>query len=157
MVESMENGQLETSLTECCRGPPVSAEACNESCGAADSDGRVCQCGGRCEERGDCCLDHDRSNTSDNVIWTSYRIIEALSGNAEIFLQYARLGDYRCESVPISGLLAVRHLYMISSCPPGYQASQTGERCSRSHSQDYDYLSDVPVTSLNTGRVYRYN
>ena len=55
----------------------------------------------------------------------------------------------------ISGLLAVRQIYMISSCPPTYRDSQTAERCRRSPSQDYNYLSDIPVTSLNTGHVYR--
>ena len=55
----------------------------------------------------------------------------------------------------ISGLLAVRHIYMISSCPPGYRDRQTADRCRRSHAEDYNYLSDIPVTSLNTGHVYR--
>ena len=74
----------------------------------------------------------------------------------EILLKLARVGEYRCESVVISGLLAETQISMVSSCPPDYRDTQTAERCSRlSHRADYNYLSDIPVTSLNTGHVYR--
>ena len=55
----------------------------------------------------------------------------------------------------ISGLLAVKQILMISSCPPSYPDRQTASRCSRENTEDYNYLTDIPVTSLNTGHVYR--
>ena len=56
-----------------------------------------------------------------------------------------------------SGLLTSSHIYMVSSCPPGYQDRRTEARCRRKVSEDYTYTyhMDLPVASLQTGRVYR--
>ena len=60
---------------------PLKVTSCSESCVArsVEDKARVCQCGGGCEERGSCCLDHTRSHMSTNVRNTRYKLLLSIA------------------------------------------------------------------------------
>ena len=62
-----------------------------------------------------------------------------------------------CEEVRVSAALVTRHVSLVATCPPGHPAPGHVAGCGRrSGVGRYTHLLDIPVTSLDTGLVYRW-
>ena len=61
-----------------------------------------------------------------------------------------------CEEVRVSAALVTRHVSLVATCPPGHPAPGHVAGCGRrAGAGRYTHLLDIPVTSLDTGLVYR--
>ena len=64
-----------------------------------------------------------------------------------------------CEEVRVSAALVTRHVSLVATCPPGHPAPGHVAGCGRragAGAGRYTHLLDIPVTSLDTGLVYRW-
>ena len=64
-----------------------------------------------------------------------------------------------CEEVRVSAALVTRHVSLVATCPPGHPAPGHVAGCGRRAGPGagrYTHLLDIPVTSLDTGLVYRW-
>ena len=61
-----------------------------------------------------------------------------------------------CEEVRVSAALVTRHVSLVATCPPGHPDPGHVAGCGRrAGAGRYTHLLDIPVTSLDTGLVYR--
>ena len=64
-----------------------------------------------------------------------------------------------CEEVRVSAALVTRHVSLVATCPPDHPAPGHVAGCGRragAGAGRYTHLLDIPVTSLDTGLVYRW-
>ena len=102
---------------------------------------RSCSCHASCLEAGTCCAD----------------FMEAAAEAAEDEEPPPRGPATACEEVRVSAALVTRHVSLVATCPPGHPAPGHVAGCGRrAGAGRYTYLLDIPVTSLDTGLVYRW-
>lgn len=121
------------------------ASSCGLSCHSPEA-GRGCSCDPRCRGLGTCCLDYFSLDTE-----------EAGEINITESQDLVTSGHLTCEEVRVSGLLASRHVFMVTSCPRHFRGPPSvAAQCARRPvgSGLYSYSLDIPVTSAASGRVY---
>ena len=106
---------------------------------------RSCSCHASCVEAGTCCAD----------------FMEAAAEAAEEEEPPPRGPATACEEVRVSAALVTRHVSLVATCPPGHPAPGHVAGCGRmagagAGAGRYTHLLDIPVTSLDTGLVYRW-
>ena len=102
---------------------------------------RSCSCHASCLEAGTCCAD----------------FMEAAAEAAEEEEPPPRGPATACEEVRVSAALVTRHVSLVATCPPGHPAPGHVAGCGRrAGAGRYTHLLDIPVTSLDTGLVYRW-
>ena len=124
------------------------ASSCGLSCHQAAA-GRGCSCHPSCRGLGNCCLDFF---TLDPELDTEEETVNITESQ-----HLLTSGHLTCEEVRVSGLLASRHVMMVTSCPRHFRGDESvSAQCARRPAGPglYSYTLDIPVTSAASGRVY---